>query len=194
MNGNCTGCGHLRSRHFRDVDGIVRCLVVERGTSSSGVIGLPWETPCDCADYRSETGDRARAAAEAEQARQQAMAAELARALAEPVDRTQRCTLHGHSPDDPAVREIDPSSGMQKDYVVLCDEERAKGFVRPVRRTYLHVTCGGVTTMGQALAETYARDPGFYGGTFCAICKEHRPVGANGEFVWDDGSGQKVGT
>lgn len=83
-------------------------------------------------------------------------------------------------------------NGQQQDYVVLADEERAKGFVRPVRRTYVHEKCGGATTMGQTLAETYARQPDFYSGTFCVGCGKHFPVGADGEFVWDDGS--KVGT
>ena len=33
---------------------------------------------------------------------------------------------------------------------------------------------------------TYARNPKFYGGTFCVACSMHRPVG---EFVWEtDGS------
>lgn len=137
--------------------------------------------------------------------------------------------------------------GMQKSYLVLSDEERAKGFVRPVRRSYKHVGirgpvrplrdldegsdlerglkssfakyevfgdaddpyrgrfwsqaeldkvgkgCGTVTTMGLALAETYARQPGFYGGTFCCGCCTHLPVGADGEFVWD-GTDERVGT
>lgn len=78
-------------------------------------------------------------------------------------------------------------------YLVLSDEERAKGFLRPVRRSYLHLTCGGITTMGQALAETYAREPTFYGATYCVHCRMHRPVGADGEFVWD-GTNEKVGT
>jgi hypothetical protein len=77
-------------------------------------------------------------------------------------------------------------------YLVLSDDERAKGFVRPVRRSYVHQTCGSATSMPQAIAETYARDPSFYGSTYCCLCMTHRPVGANGEFVWDDGT--KVGT
>lgn len=85
-------------------------------------------------------------------------------------------------------------NGQQKNYLVLSDEERAKGFVRPVRTKYLHTKCGTTTTMGQAIAETYARDPKFYGGTFCVACKGHFPVGEKGEFTWDDGSGAKVGT
>lgn len=134
------------------------------------------------------------------------------------------------------------ADGMQETYLVLSEEERAKGFVRPVRRTYRHVGvrpthplrdlteheheqydkfgyvkyeayqeradsvtgkfwteaalnsgCGSVTTMGQALAETYARDPSFYGATFCVACKGHFPVGILGEFVWD-GTTEKVGT
>ncbi len=118
-------------------------------------------------------------------------------------------------------------------YLVLSEEERAKGFVRPVRDSYVHVGppgpkyplrdlspgerlrygpdwakfedyppdgdgslgrgwtqaqldaigngCGAVTTMGRALAETYARDPKFYGVTYCVHCGMHRPVT---EFRW----------
>lgn len=90
-------------------------------------------------------------------------------------------------------REIDPATGMQKGYVVLSAEERAKGFIRPVRCSYVHDKCGAVTTMGQALAETYARDPGFYSGTFCATCHAHFPVGPDGQFTWR-GTKEKVGT
>lgn len=86
-----------------------------------------------------------------------------------------------------------PRKGQQQDYVVLAEEERAKGFVRPVRRSYKHLKCGTITTMGQTLAETYARDPHFYSGTFCCCCQDHFPVGENGEFVWD-GTDEKVGT
>jgi len=77
-------------------------------------------------------------------------------------------------------------------YLVLSDAERAEGFLRPVRACYTHTVCGTETTMSLAIAETYARQPGFYGSTYCVACGKHRPVGANGEFVWDDGS--KVGT
>ena len=94
-------------------------------------------------------------------------------------------------PQDDSHLELKPN-GQQKDYVVLSADERAKGFIRPVRRTYVHQKCGVATTMGQALAETYARLPSFYSGTFCVGCGNHFPVGEDGEFVWDDG--QKVGT
>lgn len=70
-------------------------------------------------------------------------------------------------------------------YLVLSEAERAKGFVRPVRATYVHDTCGVATTMSMALAETYARDPHFYGATYCVGCRMHLPVS---EFKWDDGS------
>lgn len=108
-----------------------------------------------------------------------------------PVDRSQRMTLDGTPLGE--EREIDTATGMQRDYVVLTDEERAKGFVRQVRRSYVHTTCGTMTTMGVKLAETYARDPGFYSATFCVKCKGHFPVGASGEFTWE-GSTEKVGT
>lgn len=107
-----------------------------------------------------------------------------------PVDRTQ-CTLVDGSPVTRDHTELKPN-GQQKDYVVLSAEERAKGFVRPVRRTYVHQKCGVATTMGRAIAETYARDPYFYSGTFCVGCGSHFPVGEAGEFTWDDGT--KVGT
>jgi hypothetical protein len=94
--------------------------------------------------------------------------------------------------NDPDLNVILPD-GQQKNYLVLSDEEKAKGFVRPVRKSYKHLTCGAVTTMGISLAETYARDPSFYTGTFCVHCKKHFPVGASGEFVWDSTS-EKVGT
>lgn len=83
--------------------------------------------------------------------------------------------------------------GQHQSYWVLSESERAKGFVRPVRNSYVHETCGSVTTMGRALAETYARDPHFYGSTFCVRCGGHFPVGEQGEFVWD-GTTEKVGS
>lgn len=142
------------------------------------------------------------------------------------------------SPVTPDHRDIDPATGQQKGYVVMTPEERAKGFVRPVRRSYRHVGtrpqfptrdlteeereryakygyvayeaypgsgpkrgrfwtadqlksgCGTTTTMGLAIAETYARDPKFYGGTFCAGCCVHLPVA---EFVWE-GTDEVVGS
>lgn len=102
-------------------------------------------------------------------------------------------TLADGSPVTPDHREIDPETGMQKAYVVLSADERAKGFVEPLREAYRHLKCGVVTRMGLAIAETYARDPDFYSGTFCAGCRQHFPVGAEGGFVWD-GTDQKVGT
>lgn len=83
-------------------------------------------------------------------------------------------------------------------YLVLSDAERAQGFVRPVRESYRHVGgCGAVTRMNVAIAETYARDPLFYGSTYCTGCRMHRPVGFEGEFVWinpNGTDGDKVGT
>jgi len=165
-------------------------------------------------------------------------------------DSKQRATSSGRPPakdciDSGAPQPINPTTGMHEDYWVLPAEERAKGFVRPVRQSYKHVGasgpkydlhdltdedktryapfayvkfekypesespvtgrywtqkqldevgkgCGVVTTMSRAIAETYSRDPSFYGSTFCVGCRRHFPVGENGEFVWDDGT--KVGT
>lgn len=94
-------------------------------------------------------------------------------------------------PNDPGLRKIEPS-GMQETYLILSDEERAKGFIRPLRRSYKHVTCGMVTNMGLKLCETYARDPGFYGGTFCVACGAHYNLLKDGkrQFHWvEDGKG-----
>ena len=156
----------------------------------------------------------------------------------------EQTTLTDGSPVTPDHLEINPVTGQQKGYVVLSAEERAKGFVRPVRQSYIHVGvrpkyplrteltaeeherydqygyvayeayppeadrgsvvgrwwtekqlksgCGGSTKMGLAIAETYARNPKFYGATFCCNCGQHFPVGEGGEFEWEDGS--KVGT
>jgi len=74
---------------------------------------------------------------------------------------------------------------QQTAYLVLPDEELARGFVQPVRTSYRHKTCGQITSLGLTLAETYARDPWFYGGTFCVACSMHRVLT---EFVWMDGT------
>jgi hypothetical protein len=126
----------------------------------------------------------------------------------------QICTTSGEAPSKVRAEQIE-ETGQHKGYIVLCEEERQKGFVRPYRDAYKHVGqapecgnymrpdgvmggpcmgcgrpqpdhvrrggCGGVTTMGRALSETYARDPGFYGATFCVNCNKHLPVA---EFVW----------
>ncbi len=99
-------------------------------------------------------------------------------------------------PNDPDLTQgSDDQPVEQADvYLVLSEEDRAQGFVRPVRRSYVHEECGAVTTMSRIIAETYARNPHFYGSTYCAVCRMHRPVGPDGEFHWDDQQGSKVGT
>jgi hypothetical protein len=149
-------------------------------------------------------------------------------------------------PKDPRLgRGVDATPVPQnKAYLVLSDEELAKGFKRPVRNSYRHVGiagpryplrdltpdelalghgyvkyeqypaaedpllgrywtqkqldsigqgCGAVTTMDQKLAETYARNPHFYGSTYCTTCRMHLKVGSDGEFVWE-GTIERVGT
>lgn len=104
-------------------------------------------------------------------------------------------------PSDPCVNrgpaDTEPVE-QHETYLVLSDEERAQGFVRPLRASYIHTEgCGAVTTMNSAIAETYARQPDFYGATYCTGCRMHRPVGAAGEFDWiesDGTTGPKVGT
>lgn len=117
---------------------------------------------------------------------------EMFRSQCKHCDREPRRTLTDGTQIFPEHRNLKPN-GQQLGYVVLADEEREKGFVRPVRRSYKHLVCGTITTMGQSLAETYARDPKFYSGTFCCGCGSHFPVGENGGFVWE-GTNEKVGT
>jgi hypothetical protein len=123
----------------------------------------------------------------------------------------QMCTTSGEAPSVVRDRQrSEGNAGQHSSYIVLCEEERRKGFVRPYRDSYRHVGrrdvivndsrvediesrvggCGTVTTMGRALSETYARDPKFYGATFCCGCNRHLPVG---EFVWT-ADGEQVGS
>lgn len=95
-------------------------------------------------------------------------------------------------PSDPRLGHgVDAERTPQHEaYLVLSEEERAKGFVRPLRRSYVHTggahPCGVETRMSLALCETYAREPTFYGATYCVRCQRHLPVG---EFTWaEDGA------
>lgn len=105
-------------------------------------------------------------------------------------------------PNDPALGRGAGGEGMNAKYLVLSDDERRKGFVRPVRLSYVHAEelggCGAITSMHESIAETYAHQPHFYGATFCVRCNTHLPVGEDGEFYWVDNDGQettlKVGT
>jgi hypothetical protein len=160
-----------------------------------------------------------------------------------PADRSATQLVSGSPvPEDGSHTNL-KGNGQQHDYVVLTPEERAKGFVRPVRNSYRHVGpsgpqnalrdltdeekarwgdcgyvkfeqyqreaditngrfwmqdqldavgkgCGIKTTMGNSLAETYARDPKFYSGTFCCGCGKHFAVD---EFVWA-GTNERVGS
>lgn len=162
-----------------------------------------------------------------------------------------RCTVSGNAPVNPDNAPVPNSDtrpdGQHVDHWVLCETERAKGFVRPVRHSYQHVGppgpkfplrdltdeerarydghgyvkfepypegfkgsatgslwtqerldavgkgCGTVTSMPKSIAETYARQPNYYGSTFCCGCGKYLRVGANGEFVWA-GTNERVGT
>lgn len=68
--------------------------------------------------------------------------------------------------------------------------ERAPVVGRGWTEAQLKSGCGSVTTMGRALSETYAREPKFYGTTFCCQCRAHFRVE---EFVWTQ-DGQAVGS
>lgn len=109
---------------------------------------------------------------------------------------TEKTTASGKDPVTQEGSVPNPErlpDGQHVDHWVLNDEERAKGFIRPVRRSYVHSRCGGTTSMGLKIAETYARRPSFYGSTFCSHCGDYFPVGEHGEFTWV-GLNEKVGT
>jgi hypothetical protein len=91
-------------------------------------------------------------------------------------------------PSDPRLSHgVDTEPVEQAEvYLVLSQEDRDKGFVRPYRDSYWHALCGKITVMGRSIAETYARDPHFYGATYCVYCRKHLPVGEKGEFYWVD--------
>jgi hypothetical protein len=159
-----------------------------------------------------------------------------------PVDRSAVMTTDGQPPREGYERDsrqgapapINPATGQHEAYWVLSDEERQRGFQRPLRMSYRHVGekpqyplveldannemrdfgyshyeaipeehrtssmcgrywteeqlnggCGTETYMSMPIAETYARDPRFYGSTFCCACGKHLPIA---EFVWRDGT------
>ena len=111
-----------------------------------------------------------------------------------PWSKKPKATLSG-KPVPPGAEEgapgpIDPATGQHTDYYVLPQEERRKGFLRPYRDSYRHKACGTVTSMGRDLSETYARDPKYYGATFCCGCRTHFPVS---EFTWT-ADGKVVGS
>lgn len=64
-------------------------------------------------------------------------------------------------PNDPDIKrggaDVEPGPQNEK-YLVLSDEELAKGFVRPVRRTYLHVGPLGPKYALRELTAEEARD------------------------------------
>lgn len=119
------------------------------------------------------------------------------------------CTTNGRPVAEVRASQTN-ETGQHDGYIVLCPDERAKGFVRPYRDAYKHVGrlepivgpkltlethyrvggCNTVTTMGRALSETYASDPNFYSHTFCCRCNRHLPVA---EFVWT-ADGLQVGS
>jgi hypothetical protein len=163
----------------------------------------------------------------------------------DPAHRARSTTTDGQPPERGyeaagAPQPIDPATGQHRAYWVLSADERAKGFVRPVRNSYRHVGirprhllrtltpeeqqqyapfryvrfesypdadqtgvngrywtqaqldggCGTCTTMSRAIAETYARDPSYYGSTFCVHCRRHFAVE---EFVWE-GTDERLGS
>jgi len=78
--------------------------------------------------------------------------------------------------------------GQQETHIVLSEEERSKGFIRPIRLGYKHLLCNSETTIGRSIAETYAREPTFYGSTFCVNCGDYfslRLEDNEPAFLWD---------
>ena len=110
-------------------------------------------------------------------------------------EEASRTTTDGQPPEPgyetaSAPGPINPETGQHRAYWVLSEEERKKGWARPLRRKYRHSKCGAITSMRLALCETYATNPKFYSHTFCVLCKGHLPVS---EFTWDE-DGTEVGS
>ena len=55
----------------------------------------------------------------------------------------EKITLTDGSPVTDDHKEINIQTGQQKGYVVLSEEERAKGFIKPLRHSYIHVGPAG---------------------------------------------------
>lgn len=109
-----------------------------------------------------------------------------------------RCTVSGEEPTNdpsaPVPNSDKRADGQHVDHWTMCPGEIIKaGFKRPVRLSYIHDKCGVETRMPQAIAETYAANPSYYGSTFCCGCRDYFPVGPNGEFMWT-GTTDRVGT
>lgn len=108
--------------------------------------------------------------------------------------RPSKVTVSGRDPEldtacsAPTAEKL--ADGQLKDHWTLPEEDRKKGWVRPYRRSYIHEKCGSLTRMPHACAETYAKDPTYYGSTFCCGCQNYYPVH---QFTWD-GSTERVGS
>ena len=57
-------CGHAEHQHRATPSGRFVCCAVTHGTTSSGVIGLPYSYECECVNYRTEFTERQRKIAE----------------------------------------------------------------------------------------------------------------------------------
>lgn len=143
----CSGCNHSLSRHYKDVTGVVRCLVLEVHISSGGLTGFLANYMCDCADGISESADKERQRKAEEKRKFDEAVNKITDGIKDHVkeniaqkeaEEPKLCTTSG-KPIDEHTREINPATGQQKDYIILCESERAKGFVRPYRESYKHV-------------------------------------------------------
>lgn len=94
------------------------------------------------------------------------------------------------APFDPTIG----PNGQQKNYVVLTEEERAKGFVRPLRRTYRHV---GPPGPKHPLRDLTAEEDRSYGDTYVKFEPYPEGSGSRGRF-WTqkqlDGIGRGCGS
>jgi hypothetical protein len=102
-------------------------------------------------------------------------------------------------PNDPRLTHgADTQPGPQNEvYLVLSEEDRAKGFVRPLRRAYVHVDGCGALTTPRPHGDRCARcEPGHRGGsdrpmtgavTFTAPCDRCQTLAR-----WTQGGNQVV--
>ena len=59
-----------------------------------------------------------------------------------PTDEAKLCTTSGEPPAKVRAEQTE-ETGQHKSYLILCDAERAKGFVKPYRDSYKHVGLPG---------------------------------------------------
>ena len=54
----------------------------------------------------------------------------------------------------------------------------------PARSKYWHTKCNRISELTPTMAKAWRDDPKLDAVTWCTTCREHGPVGADGDFHW----------